>query len=75
MQAAPLQFDGILGNFRVTGKPVPVTLIPDVARDLVNDSLEFRQSIAVVVGLVDAARKDDTSSSLGPRAHPISLRL
>ena len=69
---APLQFDGVLGNSYVKGKPVPHMLIPDFARDSVGSGqVRMAQPIAEIVDLLASARKDKEGAiKLGPFMAP-----
>ncbi len=64
---APLQMDGIFGNYRITGRAVPVELIPEFARDDIGNRVELREPVAVLVDLVgSAAKKQQTAFQMSP---------
>ncbi len=57
---APLLLDGQAGNNWVTGQTVPLTMIPDFARDKIGNEVLFAQPIAEIEHLLRNARRDST---------------
>ena len=64
---APLLLDGVSGYNRITGQQVPALMIPDFARDKVNDTVVFPQPIAELTALLRSARsKNESVVRIGP---------
>jgi hypothetical protein len=64
---APLLMDGFSGNYHVTKQAVPIMLIPDVARDMLEGDVQFPQPIAEIADLLTRAHaQNETAVRIQP---------
>lgn len=63
---APLTIDGATVNGMIRGQLLPVTMIPDFARDKVTTDFSFRQPIAEIAHLLSSAMRGDGVVRMSP---------
>jgi hypothetical protein len=63
---APLTIDGATVAGRITGQLLPVTMIPDFARDKVTADISFPQPIAEIAHLLSSAMRGDGLVRMSP---------
>jgi hypothetical protein len=62
--AAPLQIDGISGNYQVTGQQYPPSALPEFAREHISEKVELRDG----VGSIEAMAKREEIKLMPPMA-------
>lgn len=70
---APLLLDGVAGNQRITGQMMPVTMLPDFARDQIDTEVRFPQPIAEISEMLKSARADKGQVRLSPPGSALLL--
>jgi hypothetical protein len=72
---APLMLDGFTGGGHVTGQMVAAHLLPDEARDILEDPVAMPQAISEIVDLVATASRGDGTIRLAPSGTAYVLPL
>jgi hypothetical protein len=63
---APLQIDGISGNYMVRGQPISALDLPEFARDLITDQMHLTQGIGEIEAWITQAESGDGFVRLSP---------